>query len=104
WRGPQVNETATVQIQHDGQWSSCRGGSIDSRANGRPAISARNMPLLADKPSNVFSPQDGPSGTEHEQREPSRVKRTCDDPPNGICAAQVFIHHVPGDLHPSFLP
>src|SRR5450432_4671704 len=88
-----------MQIQHDRQWSDCRGWPIDSHANRRPAISARNMPLSADKSSNVFSPQDGPAETEHEQREPSRVKEACDNPPNGIAAAQVFIHHVSGDLH-----
>src|SRR5689334_13399349 len=92
--------TAAVEVEHDRQRSNCRGRPIDSHANGRPAISARNMPLSADKSSDVFSPQNGPTGTEHEQREPSRVKTTCDDPPNGICAAQVLIHHGSGDLHP----
>jgi hypothetical protein len=58
------------------------------------------MPLLADKSSDVFSPQDGPTETEDEQREPSGVKKSRNDPPNGIFAAQVLIHHVPGDLHP----
>src|SRR5262249_19107270 len=76
---------------------------IDSRANRRPAISARNMPLPAGKSPNVFSPQDVPTEPEHEQSEPSRVKKTRDDPPNGIAAAQVLIHHVPGDLHPRLL-
>jgi hypothetical protein len=58
------------------------------------------MLLSADKSSDVFSPQDGSTETEHEQREPSRVKKACDNPPNGISAAQVLIHHVSGDLHP----
>jgi hypothetical protein len=57
------------------------------------------MSLSADKSSNIFSPQDGPTETEHEQREPSRVKKAGDNPSNGIFAAQVFIHHVSGDLH-----
>src|ERR1700681_5040578 len=82
-----------MQIEHDRQWSNCRGWPIDSHTNRRPTISARNMPLSADKSSNVFSPQDGPTKTEHEQREPSRVKKACDNPPSGISAAQVFIRH-----------
>src|SRR5262249_4277387 len=89
-----------MQVEHDRQWSNCRGWPIDSHANRRPAISAWNMPLPADKSSNVFSPQDDPTETEHEQGEPSRVKKTRNNPPNGIAAAQVLIHHVPGDLHP----
>jgi hypothetical protein len=62
------------------------------------------MLLSADKSSDVFSPQDGPTGAEHEQREPSGVKRACDNPPDGVGAAQVFIHHSSGDLHPTALP
>jgi hypothetical protein len=58
------------------------------------------MPLSADKSPNVFSPQDGATETEHEQGEPSRVKGGRDNPANGMFAAQAFIHHVSGDLHP----
>src|SRR5580658_3263182 len=89
-----------MQIQHDRQWSNRRGWPIDSHTNRRPTISARNMPLSADKSSNVLSPQDGPAKTEHERREPSRVQKACENSPGDISAAQVFIHHVSGDLHP----
>src|ERR1700751_1068406 len=89
-----------MQIQHDRQWSDCRGWPIDSHTNRRPAISARNMSLAADKSSNLFSPQDGPTETEHKQRKPARVKKARQNSPNGIADAQVFIPHVFGDLHP----
>src|SRR5271157_3192722 len=89
-----------MQIQHDRQWSSCRGRPVDSHANGRPTISARNIYLLAEKSSGAFS-EGGPADeTEHERREPSRVEKGCEHPPGGISAAQVFIHHVSGDFRP----
>src|SRR5262249_62133887 len=54
----------------------------------------------ADKSFGVFS-EGGPADeTEHERREPSRVEKGSEHPPRGISAAQVFIHHVPGDFHP----
>jgi hypothetical protein len=58
------------------------------------------MQLATDKSFDVFSPQHGRTETEHEQGEPSRVKKACDNPSNGKSAAQVFIHHVSGDVHP----
>jgi hypothetical protein len=58
------------------------------------------MPLSADKSSDVFSPQQGPAQMEHKRREPSHMEKACHDPPGGVSAAQVLIHHVPGDLHP----
>src|SRR5579871_529428 len=102
--GHAVNITTAVQIQHDRQWLGCRRWPIESHTNRRPAVPARNMQLLADKSSDVFSARNSPGEMEHERREPPRVEKARHDPPCGISAAQVFVDHVSGDLHLIFLP